>query len=172
MDIRVGDVVRLKPVKVSSVYYDGSFDFEGANESREGLGVIPSVFVEEFILRIETEAEKIARLEARVKELEAQQKTLAGEPEYRLVIETSNNPNHSNQIWTEVEPIGVKPWYPEQLVGYGPWIEGPPPKEMIGFFEVLLPYQRSEKKFFPVNPRYQREGIKYDFSVAHCLKLP
>jgi hypothetical protein len=142
MEVRVGDVVRLKPVKVSNVYYDGSFDFEGANESREGLGVIPSAFVEEFILRIETDAEKIARLEARVKELEAQQK-----PEVLL--------------------------YPDQLTGYGPWIDGPPPLHLVaGTFRTLEKVTRLGTTFIRHSGMGGYSPERCQKHIAYCLELP
>ncbi len=66
MEVRKGDVLRLKPVKVSNVSYDGSFDFEGSEETGSGLGVVPITFVEEIISRIETPEETKERLESEV----------------------------------------------------------------------------------------------------------
>ena len=69
MEIRVGDVVQLKAVKVKKVFPDGDFVCTVDGVDRYVCqSLIDSVFE-----RTETDAEKIARLEARVKELEAQQ---------------------------------------------------------------------------------------------------
>lgn len=75
MDIRVGDVVRLVDFKITEVSHGG---FVGDFLTTMGKGfAFPTRFAAQFVSRAETDAEKIARLEARVKELEAQQKPVA-----------------------------------------------------------------------------------------------
>ncbi|MFY7926747.1 MAG: hypothetical protein ACOVN5_13125 [Aquidulcibacter sp.] len=58
LDIRVGDVVRLIPLTVEELYDDGDMCF------KEDVGLISPDLVESIISRAETDAEKIARLEA------------------------------------------------------------------------------------------------------------
>lgn len=80
MDVRVGDVVRLKPMKVKYVFSEGDFSIDDRFVYDDA--VFRPASVEEIILREETDAEKIARLEARVKELEAQQKPKTNLPDF------------------------------------------------------------------------------------------
>lgn len=57
LELRVGDVVRLKPVTVFETFLDGDFQIEGSD------GFLKPDMVESIISRAETDAEKIARLE-------------------------------------------------------------------------------------------------------------
>jgi hypothetical protein len=64
----------------------------------------------------ETKDQKIARLEARVKELEG-----------NIMLPNSSMLPHSVDVSNIFKPSGKlvdneTPWYPEQLEGYGPWI--------------------------------------------------
>ena len=58
LDIRVGDVVRLKPQTVSVVWSDGDVEFV------KDSPFFRASDIESIISRAETDAEKIARLEA------------------------------------------------------------------------------------------------------------
>ena len=58
LNIRVGDVVRLKPQIVTVVFDDGDMQLDGCN------WWVSQSLVESIISRAETDAEKIARLEA------------------------------------------------------------------------------------------------------------
>ena len=98
LNIRVGDVVRLIPLTVTELYDDGDMCF------KEDVGLISPGLVESVIAHAETDAEKIARLEARIAELEKSKQTL-----------TSNG-------W-DVSDLQVKFAYLDQVKGYGPWIK-------------------------------------------------
>ena len=58
LNLRVGDVVRLKPLTVRQIDNDGDVFFQGFR------GFVEPEAVESIISRAETDAEKIARLEA------------------------------------------------------------------------------------------------------------
>jgi hypothetical protein len=62
------------------------------------------------------------------------------------------------------------PWYPEQLRGYGPWIEGPPPRDLNKNFQALGYAEREAKcfsRFLVGNPIPDY----YQHCVAYCVKL-
>ena len=65
MEVRKGDVLRLKPVTVDSVYSDGTFDVE-ETALCEGTTYFVTDMVEEIISRIETPEETKERLESEV----------------------------------------------------------------------------------------------------------
>ena len=65
MEIRKGDVLRLKPVTVDSVYVDGTFDIDETYLC-EGTTYFHLDMVEEIISRIETPEETKERLESEV----------------------------------------------------------------------------------------------------------
>jgi hypothetical protein len=65
MEIRKGDVLRLKPVTVDSVYSDGTFDIDETYLC-EGTTYFHLDMVEEIISRIETPEETKERLESEV----------------------------------------------------------------------------------------------------------
>ena len=69
LDIRVGDVVRLKDFKVEDC--DNYTVKAYSVEEKRTVYFFPHSFIDEVISRTETDAEKITRLEARIAELEA-----------------------------------------------------------------------------------------------------
>ena len=103
MEIRVGDVVRLIPLTVTEVYDDGDMCF------KEDVGLISPDLVEAVIAHAETDAEKIARLEARVKELESV--AVDSGP----LTKTTNDGKIDGS-----EPEDSR--YPPHLEGHGPWM--------------------------------------------------
>ena len=64
LDIRVGDVVRLKPVTVSRVFESGAFCVEESEYVPDDYSLFYPDMVEEITSRAETPQETIARLEA------------------------------------------------------------------------------------------------------------
>ena len=74
LELRVGDVVRLKPLTITEIYDDGDMCF------KEDVGLICPDLVDEVISRAETDAEKIARLEAENAELRRDLQALEQEP--------------------------------------------------------------------------------------------
>ena len=58
LELRVGDVVRLKPMTVFETFLDGDFQIEGCD------GFLKTDMVESIISRAKTPQETIARLEA------------------------------------------------------------------------------------------------------------
>ena len=142
LDIRVGDVVRLKPMTIVSLpprggfmaRYDNPSDSDG--ESR-GSAHLYFDTVESIISRAETDAEKIARLEAENAELKA-----------RL----------------EPRPL----WYPPSDDRFGPWIDGPPPKGKSHTYQTLLAEEREKQCFDDAATPYPE---LFQMAVAHRVFL-
>jgi hypothetical protein len=126
-DIRIGDTVEVNfKAKV-----------RGKNGDYANLDVGKTIVALEYYLisnviaRAETDAQKIERLEARVVELEEQNGELA---QGQLSRYRQRFPSMA-AAWPEQKPE-EKPWYPEQLEGYGPWIKGsdlPPETNVYGY---------------------------------------
>lgn len=74
LELRVGDVVRLKPMTVKEFFDDGDILFAEGNWSKAQL-------IESIISRAETDAEKIARLEAENAELRRDLQASEQEPD-------------------------------------------------------------------------------------------
>jgi hypothetical protein len=108
MEIRVGDKVKLR-----DGYVDASDGSMLTIRVPIGIGMakaivkIHSSAVEAVIAHAETDAEKIARLEARVKELES------------LAVDGPLTKTTNDGKIDGSQPEA--PWYPDQLEGYYPW---------------------------------------------------
>ena len=83
LELRVGDVVRLRPMTVKEFFDDGDILFAEGNWSRAEL-------IESIISRAETDAEKIARLEGELVKAYRQIKWNGGEcpvsPDMKVVV--------------------------------------------------------------------------------------
>ena len=75
LELRVGDVVRLKPLTVRQIDPDGDVFFRGYR------GLLDIETIESIISRAETDAEKIARLEAENAELRRDLQASEQEPD-------------------------------------------------------------------------------------------
>ena len=156
-DIRIGDTVEVSfKAKVT-----------GKNGDYANLDVGKTVVALEYYLisnviaRAETDTQKTARLEARVAELEKENDVLA---QGQLSRYRQRFPD-MEAAWTEQE----KPWYPKQLEGFGPWIEGPPPLDLpLGSFQPLGPHERESKSFYTISGNMGAGA--YQHCVAHCIK--
>lgn len=148
---------------------------------------LPVSQVHSVLERAETDAEKIARLEARVAELEEQNGELAQgqlsryrqrfpsmaeawpeqKPEEKVI------PAANKSRWDFCSGKKKKPWYPPQPRGFGPWIEGRVPEDVLrkGAFQILYRDERREKTYTALN--YSMGGFvvsKPENVVAYCLK--
>jgi hypothetical protein len=156
-DIRIGD-------EVEGV-------FRGVVKRKNGafatLHTGRSVLYEDItrvLAREENKDDRIARLEARIAELEKQNGELA---QGQLSRYRQRFPSMA-AAWPEQKPE-ENLWYPKRIKGYGPWIEGPPPLGLTGGFEVLMPHQRDNENFY----KFTFSGHFSDdwqLAVAHCIK--
>lgn len=157
-DIRIGDEVE---VVFRGVVKRKNGDFATLHTGR-------SVLYEDIsrvLAREENKDDKIARLEARIAELEEQNGELA---QGQLSRYRQRFPSMA-AAWPEQKPE-EKPWYPPRLKDHGPWIEGPPPEDFpAGSFQALGPHERKSKVFhFVYGSTYS--GKAYQHCVAHCIK--
>jgi hypothetical protein len=187
LEIRVGDVVRLKPMVVRQIDDDGDVFFKGCR------GLLDIEAIESIISRAETDADQIARLNRELEEQKADVR--AAEKAFddlqsrynRLELHSTDlaqryeaQVNYTQKLEarvglediTELEGGIMKPevpWCPPRLKGYGAWIEGPPPRWMpAGSFQPLAPEERDGKTFYAVRGDY--DATEYQHCVAYCIK--
>jgi hypothetical protein len=182
-ELKVDDIVSAMAT-VAYLNDDGATLLVGEGENWRHIRV-PYSHVMSLIERPippETDAEKIARLERELEEKNAD--VLAAERAYDDLFAKFDILRglklplpEPKQTWTpngwDVSDLQVKPdapWYPPQLEGYGPWIEGPPASYLsAGLFQALAPHERRDKVFTAF--RGFLGGDRYQHCVAHCYKL-
>ena len=206
MEIRIGDKVQIEgeviKVQIEAEVIGRARDMRSTPLIRlqDGCQLISvdKDNITRVLERPETNAEKIARLERRVVELEGLVDVILPDaPINRLAdhdglskqtsdvrVGDAQQSEYDKQppctglatgmsrfernMKTMFGPKTEAPWYPEQLEGYGPWIEGAP--SQYGNYAALFYGDRLQKRFtervffFP-----QIWPIE---AVAHCLKLP
>jgi hypothetical protein len=118
-DIRIGDTV-LVTCRVRAIP-DAGGNFYGDTQHSKYNVCFHARDISAVVKRAETDAEKIARLEARIAELEEQNGELA---RGQLSRYRQRFPSMA-AAWPEQKPE-ENPWYPDQLEGYGPWIKAKP----------------------------------------------
>jgi len=197
LEIRVGDVVRLKPMRV---FTDGpNLISVGPYPVFDGACVdsVATSSVEEIIGRAETEAEQIARLKRELEEQKADVR--AAEKAFDDLQSRYNRlESHSTDLaqryeaqvnYTQklearaslediAESVGGimkpdDPWYPPRQEGYGPWIEGEPVgiKDGTRMIHCLSIFERANKNFEPISVEFRDWQSLVAGCVAHCIKL-
>lgn len=189
-DIRIGDTV-LVTCRVRAIP-DAGGNFYGDTQHSKSNVCFHARDISAVVKRAETDAEKIARLAARVAELEAEKLAelcKVPDPSQRRSAQQSeyDKQPRSAELTTALskfEPL-IKPrwdfcsgkkkklWYPPQPRGFGPWIEGRVPDDVLrkGAFQLLYRDERREKTYTALT--YSPSGFvvsKPENVVAYCLK--
>lgn len=186
LNLQPGDVVRIGDLVVSDV--DGAgfgFEDEWSKETRW----LPLSLITEVVSRAETPEQRadrvereltatLIRLNAKEAELEEYRtrkeqtirKLFTANQELTLRISALEASVVQSASVAATEPkVDTAPWYPPQQPKYGPWIEGPPPLDCVGPFQVLTRDERNRIVDFNPYPCY--EAKEWRNAVAHCLKL-
>jgi hypothetical protein len=202
MEIRVGDKIETTRaatvVKVGSMH---SMDHITVRFIDGGEAVISPSDVTKITARKETNAEKIARLERRVVELEglvdvilpdAPINRLAdhdglSKQTYDVRVGDAQQSEYDKQppcaelvtglsrfernMKTMFGPKTESPWYPPQLEGYGPWTEGTPPEDFTGTAQLLMKSERNCETYCEGAYVLERGFVLGCDYVAYCVKL-
>lgn len=195
LNLQKGDVVRIIDLRVENTN-EGSFGIT-LEDNGEGWGDmagffwLPNSLIEEVVSRSETPEQMASRLSGELsvalRTLEAKSAELE---DYRTRKEaTIRQLFAANQELTfrvqaleasflqkeqkELNELTLTPpeapWYPPQQEGYGPWIEGPPPLDWRGPFQIVTESERNKDFHYSNAICWCPED--WQTAVAHCFPL-
>ncbi len=195
LNLQKGDVVRIKELIVDQAAAPNDSIFAASFEGSSEVWFIPMEGIEEVVSRSETPEQMASRLSGELsvalRTLEAKSAELE---DYRTRKEaTIRQLFAANQELTfraqaleaslakleafhaqapaaaPKEEAPEAPWYPPQQEGYGPWIEGPPPLDWKGPFQIVSESERNKDFHYSNAICWCPED--WQTAVAHCFPL-
>ena len=142
LELRDGDVVRLKPATVFATFLDGSFQIEGSD------GFFKPDMVESIITRVETPQETIARLKQIIENQASGVQTITKERDAERARAENYRQKYERLLVVKKKKFASF----ERVDGYGPWIMS----------EHLPP----ETNIYGLKAHYENGKL-----VAYCKKL-
>ena len=165
MEIRMNDKVQIE----GTVIADCGEYFHMRIAPNVTAYDLKKTWVTKIVERAESDAEKIARLEKRVLELEGLVDLILPDAPINQLADHDGLSKQNYDVQILDKP--VSPWYPPQLEGYGPWTEGTPPEDFTGTAQLLMKFERNCETYCEGAYVLERGFVLGCDYVAYCVKL-